>query len=258
MEMVWRIFKYFQHLFYRKHRHGHGIHSPYVFEFVNRVIFNSDHTDVPARIRDKHRELRNNPEPIPEGGRKIRTFVRRASVSLKQGALLFRMTRWIEPGMILELGTGLGVSTMYLASGLEESAAGSAPGRVLTIEGEISRATFAEDLFKRCGLKAVKVYVGDMDEQMGVLISEVEGRFLAFVDGNHRQEPTISYLRALVRRTEEEALIVMDDIYWSKGMYRAWKEVISWPEVRVSMDLFHMGILLLRTDLPINQYKIKF
>jgi predicted O-methyltransferase YrrM len=256
--MVWRIFKYLQHLFYRKHRHGHGIHSPYVFEFVNRVIFNSDHTDVPAGIRDTHRELRNNPELIPEGERKIRSFVRGASVSLKQGALLFRMAKWMEPGMILELGTGLGVSAMYLASGLEESASGQASGRVLSIEGEPSRATFAEDLFKRCGLTSVKVYGGDMDEQMEVLMPEVKGRFLAFVDGNHRQEPTLSYLRALVRRTENEALIVMDDIYWSKGMYRAWKEVISWPEVRVSMDLFHMGILLLRTDLPKNQYKIKF
>ena len=95
--MVWRIFKYFQHLFYRRHRHGHGIHSPYVFEFVNRVIFNSGRTDVPARIRDKHMELRSNPELIPEGERKIKTFVRRASVSPKQGALLFRMAKWMKP-----------------------------------------------------------------------------------------------------------------------------------------------------------------
>ena len=142
--------------------------------------------------------------------------------------------------------------------GLEDLASKSDPGLVLTIEGDPSRATFAEDLFKRCGLTGVKVYSGDLDKQLHVLESKLEGRFLAFVDGNHRQEPTISYLRTLVGRVEGEALIVMDDIYWSKGMYRAWKEVISWPEVRVSMDLFHMGILLLRTDLPKNQFKIKF
>ncbi len=39
--MIWRIFKYIEHLFYRRHRKGHGIHSPYLFEFVNGVLFNS-------------------------------------------------------------------------------------------------------------------------------------------------------------------------------------------------------------------------
>ena len=50
----------------------------------------------------------------------------------------------------------------------------------------------------------------------------------------------------------------MDDIYWSRGMQRAWKEVSSWPEVQVSIDLFHMGVLLLRKDLTKTKIKIKF
>jgi hypothetical protein len=41
-------------------------------------------------------------------------------------------------------------------------------------------------------------------------------------------------------------------------MYRAWKEVISWPEVRMSVDLYHLGILLLRKDLLRARVKIKF
>lgn len=257
--MAWRIFKYIQHLFYWKHRKGHGIHSPYVFEFVNRVVFNGDRTGVPDRIRDIHRELRNNPKMIPGGERKIRSFVRGASVSRSFGALLFRIAGWMKPGMILELGSGLGVSTMYLAAGAASGQVpGSAPVPVCTIEGDASRAAFAAGLFKRCGLDGVKVYSGDLDEQLREVEPEVRGRFLAFVDGNHRQEPTLRYLRRLIGMAGEEVLIVMDDIYWSRGMCRAWKEVISWPEVGVSIDLFHMGILLLRTDLHKTHYKIKF
>jgi hypothetical protein len=41
-------------------------------------------------------------------------------------------------------------------------------------------------------------------------------------------------------------------------MNEAWREVISWQEVRVSMDLFQMGILLLRSDLNKVDFKIKF
>lgn len=259
MEMTWRIFKYIRHLFYRKHRKGHGIHSPYVFEFVNRVLFNGDRTGVPAHIRDIHLELRNSSEKIADGDRKIRSFVRGASVSRSFGALLYRIAGWMKPGMILELGSGLGLSAIYLASGAESGQVpGSEPIPVCTIEGDASRATFAEGLFKRCGLNGVKVYCGDLDEQLQEVEPEVGGRFLAFVDANHRQEPTLRYLRMLIGKAGEEAVIVMDDIYWSRGMCRAWKEVISWPEVRVSIDLFHMGILLLRTDLHKTHYKIKF
>jgi predicted O-methyltransferase YrrM len=247
--MTWRILKYIQHLFYRKHRKGHGIHSPYVFEFVNRVVFNRDRTRVPAAIRDIHTELRNDSRRIPGGDRTIRSFVRGASISRKYGALLFRIAGWMEPAMIVELGTGLGVSTLYLASG-------GVP--VHTIEGKAARAKFAKELFKRSGLNGVKVYCGDLEKQLQELDAEAEGRYLAFVDGNHRQEPTLRYLKKLIGWAGEEAVIVMDDIYWSRGMYRAWKEVISWPEVGVSMDLFHLGILLLRKDLHKTDYKIKF
>ena len=62
----------------------------------------------------------------------------------------------------------------------------------------------------------------------------------------------------MLEKAGEEAVIVMDDIYWSKGMHRAWKEISGWPEVRVSLDLFHMGILLLRRDLHKRKIKIKF
>ncbi len=57
----------------------------------------------------------------------------------------------------------------------------------------------------------------------------------------------LAYARKLIETrgsSREEALIIMDDIYWSKEMYAAWKEIISWPGVRVSIDLFQMGILV--------------
>ncbi|MEA3462615.1 MAG: hypothetical protein U9R49_12090, partial [Bacteroidota bacterium] len=79
--MCWRIFKYIKHLFYRRHRKGHGIHSPYLFEFVNRVLFNSSKTEVPEAILKEHRKLRSE-----------NSFVRRSSVSSKYGSLLHRIS----------------------------------------------------------------------------------------------------------------------------------------------------------------------
>lgn len=238
--MAWRILKYIEHLFYRKHRKGHGIHSPYLFEFVNQVLFNSRSTEVPGEVLEEHRRLRSQS-----------SFVRRSSVSLKYGALLYRITRWFRPEMILELGTGVGISTMYLASAAPESALHS-------IERDMGRAREAAELICRLCPGPVSIHWGEMEEKLEDILPLLPGRFLAFVDGNHRHEPTLAYVKALLEKAGEEALIVMDDIHWSKGMHGAWKEISSWPEVRVSLDLFHMGVLLLRRDLHKRKIKIKF
>ncbi len=210
-----------------------------------------------------HRQLRDDQTVIaageqgaqsvvdPSGSRTVSSFVRGSSVSVKYGAMLHRITHWFKPEVILELGTGLGISSVYLASG--------SPGTTMvTIEGNQKRAEFAAEVIKRCGLKGVKVLCGDLDEKLVAVLPEMKGRFVAFLDGNHRYEPTMDYIKKILPAAGEEALIIMDDIYWSKEMYRAWREIISWPEIRVSIDLYHMGILLLRRDLNKAKMKIRF
>jgi len=260
---MWRILKYLAHQFYLKHRNGHGIHSPYLFEVVHRVIFNASGTRVPDPISDIHRKLRQDGTFLESGGpgapsgvslkgkQTVCSFARGASVSYKYGALLYRCSRWFKPQVILELGTGIGISTLYLASG--------SPGIPLhTIEGNRDRAQFSTGLFKRSGFPEVQLHVGEIEKGLAELTTRVGGRMLVFMDGNHRYEPTIRYLRWILKQAGEEAVVVMDDLYWSRGMYRAWKEVIAWPEVRMSIDLFHMGVLLLRRDLHKVDLKVNF
>ena len=238
--MLWRIFKYISHQFFFRHRKGHGIHSPYVFEFVNQILFNSAGIETPAEILEEHRKMSSE-----------YVFVRRASVSTRYGSLLYRIIYWFQPDMILELGTGIGISTIYLSSGAPDTPLHS-------IEGNIERATIAAQLICRCCPGPVSIHWGEMEKKLEELLPMLPPRFVAFVDGNHHYESTVAYVRELVDRAGDEALIVMDDIYWSRGMNRAWKEVCSWLEVRVSIDLFHSGILLLRKDLQKTDLKIKF
>jgi predicted O-methyltransferase YrrM len=238
--MVWRIYQYIRHLFYTRHRKGHGIHSPYLYEFVNRVLFNSQGTEAPEAILKEHHRLRSE-----------QSFVRRSSVSRKYGLLLYRITRWFQPEMIIELGTGMGISTLYMSSGSPDTPLHS-------IERDKERAALAAQLICRSCQGPVSIHWGSMEEKLEHVLTLIPHRFVAFIDGNHHYAPTVAYVRKLLERAGEEAVIVMDDIYWSRGMYRAWKEVVSWPEVRVSIDLFHMGILLLRKDLHKTEIKIKF
>ncbi len=238
--MAWRIFSYIKHLFHTRHRNGHGIHSPYLFEFVNGVLFNSKELIPPTALIAEHRKLRS-----------ANKFVKRSSVSEKYGLLLFRITSWFRPEMIIELGTGLGISTMYLSSGAPDTPLHS-------IEGDKERASLAAQLICRCCPGPVSIHWGGMEEKLVDILPLLPQRFLAFVDGNHHYEPTLDYVRKLLERAGDNAVIIMDDIYWSRGMHRAWKEIQAWPEIGASIDLFHMGVLLLRKDLQKTEIKIKF
>lgn len=260
--MTWRILKYIAHLFYRRHRKGHGIHSPYVFEFVNGVLFNQKQWQVPVQIVRVHKVMRKDCSLIPrnespgepfneEDTRSISSFVKKASVSFKHGALLYRVSRWSKAESVVELGSGLGISTAYLRAGSPEAS-------FHAVEGGRIRALLAAQTVYRSKLEKVHMHQGDIGEELPVIMEDVSGRLLAYVDGNHHYKPTVSYLELLVKHAGDEVIIIMDDIYWSKGMQKAWKEIISWPEVRVSIDLFQMGILLLRKDLAKAHLKIKF
>lgn len=186
-----------------------------------------------------------------EEKRSAGSFVKKSSVSEKNAALLYRIVRWFGPDMIVELGGGLGVSTLYLAAGAPEAALHS-------IEGNTERAAFAAQLICRSSSRHVSIHWGEMDEKLEEILPLLPGRFVAFVDGNHCYEPTLAYVEKLLEKAGEEALIVIDDIYWSKGMYRAWEEIISRPGVRVSIDLYQMGILLIKKGLPKSHLRINF
>jgi hypothetical protein len=49
---------------------------------------------------------------------------------------------------------------------------------------------------------------------------------------------------------------VFDDIYWSKEMTEAWQEIKQHPKVNVTIDIFEMGLVFLRTEQPKQHFKI--
>jgi len=271
--MIWRTGKYLQHQLYLRRRRGFGIHSPYLYAFLDQVLYNAQGWEVPANVTALHRSLKTDRTPLgadaPGAGSRagflaVRRreftrggFVRRASVSGKYGALLHRTARWFSPEAMLETGTGLGISSLYLGSG--------APGVPLhTIEGAPERARLSAGLHLRAGLARVVVHTDQLEPGLRKVLADLEqhddyhGRMLAFVDADHRFGPTLEVVRALLEHTGDEAIVVLDDIYWSEGMYHAWAEIIRWPQIRISIDLFRMGILLLRRDLHKSHLKLNF
>jgi predicted O-methyltransferase YrrM len=77
---------------------------------------------------------------------------------------------------------------------------------------------------------------------------------MAFVDGNHRYEPTVRYFKELLPAMHEYSILIFDDIHWSKEMEQAWEEIKQDESVTLSIDLFFIGLIFFRKEQKIKQH----
>jgi predicted O-methyltransferase YrrM len=236
---------------------GHGIHSPFVFDFVVSVLNDRQRYPAYARIEGLRRRLLQDRTLLPiedmgagsayaaTNSRRVAAIVRRAAKPARLGQLLFRIAHRYQPATILELGTSLGLSAAYLA-------AGAPNGRVFTLEGARGVAAAAESNLRSLGLDAT-VVTGHFDATLLPLLGQLPPIDLAFVDGNHRREPTLRYFDALVRHSARPAVLIFDDIHWSEEMEAAWTTIKNDPRVYLTIDLFFIGIVFLGDEFKVEQ-----
>ncbi len=241
---------------------GHGIHSPFIFEFVTKVL--RDHVSYPSSIEELRRSLLEEHVSVPtldfgagnSGERLISEIARTSLKPAKFGQLLYRMARFYQPSNILELGTSLGVTTAYLASG--SRGAGEA-ATVTTLEGAPAVAAIARRNFSELGLRNIRLVEGNFDATLPGVLENLPKLDMAFIDGNHRLEPTLRYYREMLPKLYPDSIVIFDDIHWSHEMEEAWEELKQDSSVRCSVDLFYIGILFFRSEFhTVQHFAVRF
>ncbi len=103
------------------------------------------------------------------------------------------------------------------------------------------------------------VVTGNFDVVLEPLVERVGPVDLAFVDGNHRYEPTLRYFDILMRHSGRQAMLIFDDIHWSADMERAWVQIKADPRVMMTIDLFFFGLVVIRDEFKVKQdFTIRF
>ena len=80
---------------------------------------------------------------------------------------------------------------------------------------------------------------------------------LIYFDGNHTYESTIEYFNICKENYTENTCFIFDDIYWSKGMTKAWDEICNDQDVLVSIDTFYFGICFFRKNQPKQHFILR-
>ncbi|RYG27770.1 MAG: class I SAM-dependent methyltransferase [Chitinophagaceae bacterium] len=256
--------KYLHYYYTAYNGKGHGMHSPFVYDFIIHVLNDktayadyarvetvrrrllSDHTMIQVKDLGAGSSKNNHP------GRRVNDIAKHAAKPRKFGQLLYRMVRYYHPGQVIELGTSLGITTQYLALA-------SPTTTIVTMEGADEVADIALEEIRKAGLINVQLLRGNFDELLPAQLAKKQTPGLVFIDGNHRKEPTIRYFEQLAAAAGNDTILVFDDIHWSTEMEEAWEYIRQHPSTRCCIDLFFIGIVLFRQEFREKQdFVIRF
>lgn len=242
---------YLRHL--RTAGNRHDVHSPFVFALVVEVLRKrtppAEHADTEklraALLKDPRTitvtDLGAGSRSNNNSERRVRDIARTALKPRGEAEQLARMARYFNPRNVLELGTSLGITTLYLAR--------AAPlAHIHTIEGCPAIAAIAQENFT--AQKAVNIisHVGPFSTELPTVLNSMGSLDLVFIDGNHAAEPTLDYFNRCLGKAHNDTVFVFDDIHWSEGMEEAWAAIKAHPQVTVTIDLFHFGIVFIRKE----------
>ncbi len=155
--------------------------------------------------------------------------------------LLFQIVHDMKLQKGLELGTCLAISTAYQSSAMQLNG----KGHFITCEGVPDLASISQNNLKALGIENCKVVLGRFSETLPKLLKEEQAFDFAFIDGHHDEKATVAYFEQIKPYLDTVAVLIFDDIRWSKGMKLAWDKIREDAQVNVSVDMLKHGIVIL-------------
>ncbi len=159
--------------------------------------------------------------------------------------LIFNLIREFEPKNCLEIGSCIGISAAYQSSALRMNN----KGRIITLEGSPERAEIAKNNFNLLKLDNIELRVGRFEESLPKIVKEKKTFDFVFMDGNHNLNSTLEYFETIKPILSDNSIIIIDDNNYNQEMNRAWKELSNNEIVTCSIDLFVLGVLLIKKEI---------
>jgi hypothetical protein len=159
-----RLYKYFNYYFKASNGKGHGVHSPFVYNFIGSIL--------------------NNKELKQE-----------ANYSNKYRALLIRMVAYYMPVVVMELEL--------------------TPSNKANILEEIENA-----------------------DNIGLL----------YLKQNKNATDFKVYFNVAIKKINTHSILIFEDIHNSKEMEASWEQIKMHKEVKLTIDIYKLGIVFFRKE----------
>lgn len=240
----------------------HGLHSPFVYRLADKIIYDFNAKAVYNETESIRNRLLNDNRMItvtgPGAGSHVNNHQKKISDIAKQALkaprltqLLYRLTRDLNPRTIIELGTRLGITTLYLQKAAPDA-------KVYALEDCPQTAVVARDIFNKARAERVELITGDFDDTFQNLICNLDMLDLVYIHGDHQKETTLQYFEWCLPKVHDGTLLIFDDIYRNEGMKENWAKIKAHPKVTVTIDLFWIGLVYFKKGQVKEDFLVKF
>ena len=231
---------------------GHGVHSPFAFQLCEEVFYNKNSFYDLEELQKIRKQLLNDitevtvedfgagSKTFTSNKRKIKDLATNGISTQKQSETLYKLINFLNCNTIIELGTSIGLNTLYLAKANKNA-------KVITIEGSKSLIEFASASAKKNNISNIQFIEAKFDDVLPSLLQNNSAP-LIYIDGNHTYEATLRYFNLVLAKKDNSTVIIFDDIYWSEGMTKAWNEIKDNTMVTMSIDLFYFGMIFFKDE----------
>ena len=143
--------------------------------------------------------------------------------------MIFRIVQDQQPDTMLEIGNRTGIETQYMIHACPKATCKS-----------IAHAPNKED-----------------DKSLKLALLQMEKLDFVFFNAPAERSQRMNEFRLCLQKMHEDSLFVVNHIHKTPELAFTWKLMRNHPEVRVSIDLYSIGLLFFRSDLPKCKLRIK-
>ncbi|MDR0546948.1 MAG: hypothetical protein LBG77_05130 [Dysgonamonadaceae bacterium] len=232
-------FDLFRKIRYRK---GYGVHSPFVYNLITKVI-DEKHVYYAFEEIEKFRKTLENEN------NSLSSITHNETQTPAYGALLFRLVNFFKCKTILEIGASTGVMGLYLGM-----AAGS-QGRCFLLEERNGLLSFLQDFTLARNLQGILCESGSFIEKAPDLLRRIDQADLIFINQTPLTSDEETIFRLFSPFIGQKTILILDNIGRNKERKKMWNRLKEHPQTRVMIDLDVLGLVFFDEKLSKRRYK---
>lgn len=227
-------------------------HSPFFYDLWDRVIRTPMPKTESQVLTSQRQHLRADNSIIQRRDfgsghcevyqQRIGNFAQRSLGAHWKLSFIAKLACHIEARNILEMGTGLGLSSAYISLLNPDS-------NIHTLDGDPELIARAKEVHKSLNLNNVTFHVGPFNDHL-YSVASLKYWDIIYIDGHHDGEATKDYFSQVIDNIHPGSIIILDDVYYTPDMFAAWEKIKLHPKVTSSLLYFDLGLLFFDATRP--------
>lgn len=227
--MFYKLIAYLR--FLKSSNNEHGVHSPFVYDFVTKCLYNPSIQTDSTQVNSDFNKL---------------YFPKTSTLNAKKTKLLEQIVHYFNPDWLLNFKPN-----NHLIGGAFNS---KKKGEIFKINDYLALKTNRDNLVQT-GFNELSAIYEELSDTL--FASEKKPFCLIFLNEDHLEQGLKEVLEVALDSFSTQSLLIIEGINQSKENEALWKEIKNLNQVRVTVDLFFWGIIFLRKGQAKQHFKIR-